>query len=108
MPRIASSRSGVRGRDYLQTNPDTLAPLTAVSCAFFRLAAAKLLAAIYLLSRNELRPVRCSSDDVFDDLTMNISQSEVPSRVAISKVLVVQAQQVEKRRMEIMEVYFVF
>lgn len=36
-----------------------------------------------------------SSNDVFDDVAVNISQSEVPSRVAIGEPLMVKAQQVQ-------------
>src|SRR5712675_1006226 len=48
-----------------------------------------------------------SGEDLFHDVTFDIRETEIPARVAVGQLFVVETKQVQDRRVEIMDVHFV-
>jgi len=49
-----------------------------------------------------------SGDDVIDDVAVDIGQAKVPPGVTVGQTFVVQPQQVQDRRVEVVNVYGIF
>ena len=49
-----------------------------------------------------------SGQDIFDDVAVNIGQSEVAALKAVGQARVIEAEQVQQRRIEVMDVHGIY